>query len=139
MITAINTVKLWFSSNLKDLIYTIFPENTDSMILAAMMMDHGSPATQQSHTTTSYQSRETPSSAKSSGIASSIPGSMYQRDGSDMNTTCVVCFGLLHEGEMIVKLPFCHHLFHERCIHLWFRENSTCPLCRFDQLSVDMV
>lgn len=139
MITAINNVKLWLSSNLKDLIYTIFPENTDSMILAAMMMDRGSPAAPQSRTTTSYQSRETPISAKSADIVSSIPSSMYQRDESDMNMTCVVCLGLLHEGEMIVKLPFCLHLFHERCIHLWFRHNSTCPLCRFDQLSIDMV
>ncbi|KAF3339607.1 hypothetical protein FCM35_KLT15378 [Carex littledalei] len=81
-------------------------------------MDRGSTTTPQSHTTTPYQSRETPISAKSSGIASSIPGSMYQRDGSDMNTTCVVCLGLLHEGEMIVKLPFCLHLFHERTHHV---------------------
>jgi Ring finger domain len=129
--TTINAVK-WFSRNCKDWINMAFPDNTDSMIIAEIMASRGPLTTPQSLMTASRSPRATPNNVKLS--RSVIAGSIYQRDANDMDIDCVVCLGQLQEGEKVVKLPLCHHLFHEKCINLWICRNSTCPLCRL-QLS----
>lgn len=46
------------------------------------------------------------------------------------NTECAVCLGEFEEGELIKHLPNCNHSFHSSCIDAWFRDHSSCPLCR---------
>ncbi|XP_040385936.1 RING-H2 finger protein ATL64-like [Oryza brachyantha] len=45
---------------------------------------------------------------------------------------CAVCLAEFEAGEKARALPRCGHRFHVECIDAWFRENSTCPLCRAD-------
>lgn len=45
---------------------------------------------------------------------------------------CAVCLAEFEHGEEARALPRCGHRFHVECIDAWFRENSTCPLCRAD-------
>lgn len=41
---------------------------------------------------------------------------------------CSICLDNFNH-ECIIKLK-CNHLFHQNCIHKWFRINIRCPLCR---------
>ncbi|KAG8052089.1 hypothetical protein GUJ93_ZPchr0001g30181 [Zizania palustris] len=45
---------------------------------------------------------------------------------------CAVCLAEFEDGDKARALPRCGHRFHVECIDAWFRENSTCPLCRAD-------
>ncbi|KAF0918685.1 hypothetical protein E2562_025811 [Oryza meyeriana var. granulata] len=45
---------------------------------------------------------------------------------------CAVCLAEFEAGDKARALPRCGHRFHVECIDAWFRENSTCPLCRAD-------
>ncbi|KAJ4808010.1 RING-H2 finger protein ATL1P [Rhynchospora pubera] len=57
--------------------------------------------------------------------------SIYQKmDKEDRNSDCVVCLCQMQQGEKVVQLPFCRHLFHKTCIHPWLARNLTCPICR---------
>ena len=47
----------------------------------------------------------------------------------DGGTGCSICISDLGVGEVIVSLP-CKHSFHEECVVLWFKQHSTCPICR---------
>lgn len=46
--------------------------------------------------------------------------------------TCVICLDSYEEGDKITTLP-CGHLFHSRCIMVWFSgSNGLCPICKRD-------
>lgn len=55
---------------------------------------------------------------------------VYQKEGKEEEDDCVVCLGQLQQGELVVKLQFCSHFFHEKCINPWLRQHKTCPICR---------
>ncbi|KAJ4770054.1 hypothetical protein LUZ62_054311 [Rhynchospora pubera] len=55
---------------------------------------------------------------------------VYQKDGKAEENECVVCLGQFQQGEMVARLQFCSHLFHENCINPWLRQHKTCPICR---------
>ena len=40
---------------------------------------------------------------------------------------CCIC---LEEGSNKFMKLNCEHLFHEKCIKDWIRENNSCPICR---------
>lgn len=48
---------------------------------------------------------------------------------------CPICL----ECENLVSLE-CQHEFHQGCIDEWFKQNNTCPLCRFkfDHIIIDI-
>lgn len=51
------------------------------------------------------------------------------QEGDD---TCVICLDAYEEGDKITTLP-CGHLFHSRCIMVWFSgSNGLCPICKRD-------
>ncbi|KAJ3692172.1 hypothetical protein LUZ60_012522 [Juncus effusus] len=60
-----------------------------------------------------------------------IPSFPFERKiGSSGDLVCSVCLEVLHQGEMVRRLPACQHLFHLECIDMWLGSHSTCPLCR---------
>ncbi|KAI9124418.1 hypothetical protein K1719_004340 [Acacia pycnantha] len=54
--------------------------------------------------------------------------------GDSAEATCSICLGDFSEIEWLRELPDCGHLFHQKCIDMWLRMNSSCPLCRTSPL-----
>ncbi|XP_009603327.1 E3 ubiquitin-protein ligase ATL59-like [Nicotiana tomentosiformis] len=46
------------------------------------------------------------------------------------DTQCTVCLAEYREEDTLRILPLCGHYFHATCIDIWFRQHSTCPVCR---------
>ena len=44
---------------------------------------------------------------------------------------CCICLADIVLKQKCVLLP-CGHLLHSKCIDLWLKKNSICPMCRFD-------
>ena len=44
---------------------------------------------------------------------------------------CCICLADIALKHKCVLLP-CGHLLHSKCIDLWLKKNSICPMCRFD-------
>ena len=48
---------------------------------------------------------------------------------------CVICLEEFHEGDTLLVLPDCRHIYHSKCISLWFTSACHCPRCRCDYTS----
>jgi hypothetical protein len=48
---------------------------------------------------------------------------------------CAICLDEFEQGSRVRGID-CGHHFHHSCLQDWFREASTCPLCRVDQRDV---
>ena len=44
---------------------------------------------------------------------------------------CCICIADITLKQKCVLLP-CGHLLHSKCLDLWLKKNSICPMCRFD-------
>ncbi|ORY63719.1 hypothetical protein LY90DRAFT_505165 [Neocallimastix californiae] len=56
----------------------------------------------------------------------------YSKDNKEIQETkCSICLLNYEEDEELRKL-ICSHFFHKRCIDNWFKNSSTCPICRMD-------
>jgi len=44
-------------------------------------------------------------------------------------TECAICLEEFQVNEGVANLP-CNHLFHIACVQEWFKNNTTCPICR---------
>ena len=42
---------------------------------------------------------------------------------------CTICLESFNDDELVEQL-ICNHYYHKTCIQVWFKKNSTCPLCR---------
>lgn len=51
---------------------------------------------------------------------------------------CVICKEEMGIGRDVCELP-CQHLFHWKCILPWLKKRNTCPCCRFQLPSDDVV
>ncbi|CAH9122117.1 unnamed protein product [Cuscuta epithymum] len=49
---------------------------------------------------------------------------------SIQDAQCTICLEDYQSEDNLCILPSCAHYFHTACIDLWFRQNSTCPVCR---------
>ncbi|KAJ0453714.1 putative transcription factor C2H2 family [Helianthus annuus] len=87
-------------------------------------------------------------SSTSSGLNASIlkslpPVSVYSKTKTETETKvvedCAVCLSEFEENDKCLVLPNCKHCFHSACIHMWFSNHSTCPLCRSPVVIVDQV
>lgn len=70
----------------------------------------------------------------------SLPTKSYDPELSAGKTQCQICFSDYKKGEELRMLP-CLHDYHLQCIDRWFKESSTCPICRADvsETIADMV
>ncbi|XP_067939296.1 E3 ubiquitin-protein ligase AMFR-like [Watersipora subatra] len=50
-------------------------------------------------------------------------------DGTVVEAECAICLEVMTIVHRAHRLP-CGHTFHERCIQMWARYDTTCPLCR---------
>lgn len=50
-------------------------------------------------------------------------------DKHNFRDICVICLSKFILNEEIFKTN-CSHMFHTRCLELWFKENNSCPLCK---------
>lgn len=61
----------------------------------------------------------------------------------DSDSDCPICTNKFKDEQypLVVKLPCStkhNHIFDLECIGPWLKMNSTCPLCRFDLLQVNL-
>lgn len=63
-------------------------------------------------------------------VLRSIPVVVFSPEDFKEGLECAVCLSELAQGEKARLLPSCNHGFHVDCIDMWFKSNSTCPLCR---------
>jgi hypothetical protein len=54
---------------------------------------------------------------------------LAERVSSDAED-CVVCREPYSVGDIVMRLPFCSHSFHEDCAMSWLTRHNTCPFCR---------
>jgi hypothetical protein len=54
------------------------------------------------------------------------------------DSTCGVCCGRLIDGAALVRLP-CGHLFHIHCSTSWLSKTCTCPECRYELETDDVL
>lgn len=46
------------------------------------------------------------------------------------DTECTICLSVIEEGDRVLLLPSCRHVFHVSSINTWLSSTSTCPVCR---------
>lgn len=50
----------------------------------------------------------------------------------EMYSECSICFDAFADGDEIIILLVCRHIYRNHCITPWFTSHSNCPLCRYD-------
>ncbi|WJZ82236.1 hypothetical protein VitviT2T_002010 [Vitis vinifera] len=50
----------------------------------------------------------------------------------EMYSECSICLDAFADGDEIIILLVCTHIYHTHCITSWFTSHSHCPLCRHD-------
>ncbi|CAD8141410.1 unnamed protein product [Paramecium octaurelia] len=48
---------------------------------------------------------------------------------SKSETTCSICLEPFTSSSL-VRMTYCEHVFHSRCLERWMKNNKICPLCR---------
>lgn len=46
---------------------------------------------------------------------------------------CAICYTQIKCREIVTALE-CKHIYHTDCISQWFENNTSCPLCRNDDI-----
>ncbi|CAH9065605.1 unnamed protein product [Cuscuta europaea] len=55
----------------------------------------------------------------------------YEKKDSDYSSSeCCICLADYEDDDIVRVLPECGHLFHVKCIDIWFKRRPTCPFCR---------
>ncbi|MCD7452810.1 hypothetical protein HAX54_018251 [Datura stramonium] len=76
--------------------------------------------------------------ATSAAVVVALPSVEVSGDDDDGEKECVICKEEMKEGRDVCKLP-CHHKFHWICILPWLKKRDTCPCCRFQLPSDDVL
>ena len=42
---------------------------------------------------------------------------------------CRMCLQYFYQGEEVMKIPNCDHIFHDHCLRKWLLEWQRCPSC----------
>jgi hypothetical protein len=56
----------------------------------------------------------------------------FSEINNNEDIVCPIDLDQLTEGDDILKIKHCGHIFRESNIRLWFNTNFSCPLCRHD-------
>jgi endogenous inhibitor of DNA gyrase (YacG/DUF329 family) len=48
---------------------------------------------------------------------------------NSLDCKCPICLDDFIDDSILIRLPFCSHEYHERCIITWLTSHQTCPLC----------
>lgn len=59
-----------------------------------------------------------------------IPKEIITNEQAKTEIKCTVCFCDFETNDEARKLP-CNHIYHEKCIFPWLKENPSCPMCRY--------
>lgn len=86
---------------------------------------------------TMIDSRPPPTSQR---ILGSLPStSVTEQDLLvQQNKDCCICCADYVIGEIVIRLP-CGHIFHHQCVHEWLGTRNTCPLCRWELETDDLL
>ncbi|KAJ1485463.1 hypothetical protein T484DRAFT_2423632 [Baffinella frigidus] len=95
-------------------------EGLDAAMIARLPVEPYTPA--------SLSATDPAQEAKADGEGGIAGGEGAARRGEEPGK-CAICLGEYEEGENVLTLP-CLHRFHERCVTLWFKRATKCPLCK---------
>lgn len=60
----------------------------------------------------------------------------FEYDANKENTynhnMCLICHEDFTDKENIRKVIMCNHLFHKKCIKVWYKKSPMCPICKQD-------
>ncbi|XP_016508287.1 E3 ubiquitin-protein ligase SGR9, amyloplastic isoform X1 [Nicotiana tabacum] len=84
---------------------------------------------------TGGEGKDSKNLAASVAVVAALP-SVEVMSGSERE--CVICKEEMREGKDVCKLP-CDHIFHWKCILPWLKKMNTCPCCRFQLPSDDVL
>ena len=59
-----------------------------------------------------------------------------QKELKYINDDCSICLEPLVEPDNVIINLKCNHAYHKDCIHEWYNQKTTCPLC-IDKISID--
>lgn len=59
-----------------------------------------------------------------------IPKATITKEQADLLFQCAVCFHEFKSNEDEVRKLPCNHMYHDKCIFPWLRNNPSCPTCR---------
>jgi len=54
----------------------------------------------------------------------------------DRNIQCSICLSEYDNEDAVYQLN-CDHIYHTDCINQWFKSNSKCPVCKYDNNDID--
>jgi len=60
-------------------------------------------------------------------LAQPQPGKEEEEEDDEDNDCAICCESLKRD---LQKKLQCNHLFHNKCINIWFNKSRTCPICR---------
>lgn len=43
---------------------------------------------------------------------------------------CIICHDIIHDYELTLEHPACKRCYHADCVHDWWEQSLTCPLCQ---------
>jgi hypothetical protein len=66
---------------------------------------------------------------KLEGVEKADTGLENIDDEEDLDTTCIICFQALADGDRVGALT-CDHTFHVDCLKSWLKRRNVCPLCQ---------
>ena len=52
---------------------------------------------------------------------------------------CIICVEHMAAGQTVMQLPVCGHVFHETCVMTWLKHHNSCPYCRRELPTDDLV
>ena len=52
-------------------------------------------------------------------------------------TSCSICLENFKEEDKVI-LTECSHLYHHECLTKWFEKNNSCPICRKENLVINI-
>jgi len=58
------------------------------------------------------------------------PANKKEDESNTSKNSCSICLEDYKEGQEIITLPKCDHIFHKPCVTKWLDINKICPICR---------